>query len=199
MTGDDFLTVAMWTFIFNNAGIATDWISIYGMVNGEIAHIGIMHSSYQCFKGLYILGWISVHFHIGNMTSVFQLMIWGLDADFIQSPNWIVNRHMGAVGEIISIRNTRNNAELLAVGPLELAGSGLGRGAKGAPVNGFCIGIFISSLTDMSHNLQAQLLSSFAFAVMLANESHQTLGQATEANGEGSVLFQHFLYGIGSL
>ena len=166
MTSNDFLAVAMWTFIFNNAGIATDWISIYWMVNGEIAHIGIVHSSYQCFKGPYILGWIPVHFHIGNMASVFQLMIWGLNADFIQSSNWIVNRHMGAVGEIISIRNSRNNAKFLAVSPLELASSRLGRGTKGTPVNGFCIGIFISSLTDMSHNLQAQLLSSFAFAVM---------------------------------
>ena len=198
MSRDDFLTFAVWAFVFNNAGVAADRVAVNWVVNGEVTHVGIVHGTDQSLKGLHILGRVAVHLHISDVPRIFKLVVWCLNADFVQSLNVVVYRHMGAVGHIISVSNPGNFAKFLAVCPLELTGSGLGRSTEAGPVHAFSFGVFISLLTNMAHDFQTQLLSLLRFAVMLANKSYQTFSQTAEANGIGSML-QYFLNGVGIL
>ena len=183
MPDDNFLSFTMWAFVFNNAGVAADRVTVNRVVYGKVAHVGIVHGTNQSLEGLHILGRVSVHFHLSDVARSFQLVVRGLDADFIQSLNVVVYRHMGAVGHIISVGNSRNFAKFLAVCPLELTSSGLSWSTEAGPVHAFRLGIFISLLADMSHDFQTQLLGLLRFAMVLPDKGHQALSQTTETNG----------------
>ncbi len=45
MSSNDFFPLAVWAFVFNNASVATHRVTVNWVVDGEVAHVGIVHST----------------------------------------------------------------------------------------------------------------------------------------------------------
>ena len=120
--GADFFTMAMWAFVFDNARVAADRVTVNRMVDGEITHIGVVHSADYVLECFDVFGRIAIHFDIGDMTSIFKRMVRRLNADFIDGFYRIVYGNMTRVRHVIAVRNALDDAVFLAVAALELAG-----------------------------------------------------------------------------
>ena len=91
---DFFFTKAMGALILNDAGIAADGIAVDGVIDGEIAHIGVVHGSDQLLKGLDVLRGVGVHLDVSDMPRVAKGVIWSLDANFVERLDGEVDGHV---------------------------------------------------------------------------------------------------------
>lgn len=117
----DFFTMAMRAFVFDDAGVAADWVTVNRMVDGEVTHIGVVHSTDYILECFDVFGRVAIHLDVGNMTSIFECMVRCLNADFIDGFYRIVYRDMTGVRHVVAVRNALDDAVFLAVAALELA------------------------------------------------------------------------------
>ena len=84
----------MRTFVGDDAGVAANRVAVDGMINAEIAHIGVVHCSDQCLERGKIFRRVAIHFYVGDMPRVAQRVIRSLNANFVAGAYREVNRHV---------------------------------------------------------------------------------------------------------
>ena len=84
----------MRAFVGDNASVAANRISVDGVIDTEVAHIGIVHSPYQCLERGKIFSRVAVHFDIGDMPRVANGVIRSLNPNLFARADWEVNGHM---------------------------------------------------------------------------------------------------------
>ena len=66
-----FVATTTWADIaFDASGEPTNWVAIDWVVYGAITDASFFHMTNNCLEGLDIVGRITIHFDVGNMTSV---------------------------------------------------------------------------------------------------------------------------------
>ena len=151
------------------------------MVHAAITHIQLVHHIHHTHDNLWIVRGIAIYFDVEDVSTTRHLVIGRLDFSLVARTTFIIDRHVVRIGVVVAIRHARNHAKLLAVLLCELTAQALGRCCQYGIVMMVALAEFIDALTHIAHNLQAQLLSLVALAMMLACKCHQTFGQSNEA------------------
>ena len=108
-------TAAARALVANDAGIAAYRIPVHGMVDGTVADASILHAANNFFKGLQILGGVTVHLNVTDMARIRQSMIGGLQRNLLEGGDGKVHGDMKTIGVVFPVCDTGQNAKSLLV------------------------------------------------------------------------------------
>ena len=103
-----------------------------------------------------------------------------------------------SVGVVFAVCDARQSTELFSVELRKSSGQTLCGSGKHAIVMLILFAELTHTITHISNDSQAQLLSLLALAVMFSDKSHQTFCQPDEANTEGTLVDDRSYRIIGS-
>ena len=83
IAADYFLATAVRALVLNYAGIAADGVAVDGMIDGEIAHVCVVHGADEPLEGFDILRGVGIHLDVSDMPRVAEFVIGSLDFDFV--------------------------------------------------------------------------------------------------------------------
>ena len=95
------MSVAHRAFVVDNAVVTANWVAVYGMVHRAVANSTFFHIANHLFKGIQILGGVSIHFNVRDMACIRQSVIWCFYFYLLKCRNRIIYWNMEAVGIVI--------------------------------------------------------------------------------------------------
>ena len=78
-----FSASALRTCVADDTVVSADRVSVDGMVDGTVTDSGIVHAADNLFKGFQVLGRITVHLDIRDVSGVGKCVIRCLDLDLV--------------------------------------------------------------------------------------------------------------------
>ena len=134
------------------------------------------------------MGGVAVNFYVEDVSATGQVVVGGLDFGFMAGAALVVHGHVVGVGVIITVRNARQAAELLAVYTCELARQPFGRRGQYAVIMLVLVGELVGTVAHVSHDSESQFLSLFRLSVMLAQKRHKTFRQTDEPDAQRTLI-----------
>ena len=86
--------MAVRALVLDESRVAADRIAVNRVVDGEIAHICVVHGSDDLFESLDVLRRVTVHLDVGDVPRVLERMVRSLDADLVVGTDVVVDGHM---------------------------------------------------------------------------------------------------------
>ena len=177
VTGDalklvDVVAAALWTNLQVGIGILVAAVetAVAVVVHGTVAHVILVHHVYHAGDDCWVVGSVAVNLYIEDVAATGQVVVRSLDLSLLQRCTLVVYRHVVGVGIVVAVCNARDNAKLLAVLLGKLAAQALGWGSQHGVVVVIFLAEFVGTVAHVGHDLQTQLLSFLALAVVLADE-----------------------------
>ena len=192
------VAAALWTNLQVGISIlvAAVQTAVAVVVHRTVAHVVLVHHVYHACDDRRVVGSIAVYFYIEDVAATGQVVVRSLDLSLLQRCTLVVYRHMVGVGIVITVGNARDDAKLLAVLLGKLAAQALGWSSQHGVVVVILLAEFVGTVAHVGHDLQTQLLSFLALAVVLADERLEALCQSDESDTQSSVV-DNALYGVG--
>ena len=134
------------------------------------------------------MGSVAVNLYIEDVAATGQVVVRSLDLCLLQRCTLVVYRHVVGVGIVVAVCNAWDDAKLLAVLLGKLAAQALGWGSQHGVVVVIFLAEFVGTVAHVGHNLQTQLLSFLALAVVLADERLEALCQSDESDAQCTVV-----------
>ena len=155
---------------FNYTTVAAAWITVYRMVDAAVTDSRILHTANDGFKCFQIICRISVHFHIGDMSSVCEFMIRSFLLNLLKCCYVIVYRYMEGICIVITICNTRYDTVDFLINPCKSSRQTFCRSCNKREVQTVFLCSFITDFTHMPYDFQTKLLRFFTFSVMFSDQ-----------------------------
>ena len=174
----------VWGGIFVAALQTAVTVVVYRTV-ADVVSVHHVHYTHNDFR---VVGGVTVYLHIEDVAAASQLMIRSLHFRFVAGAAFVVHGHVVGVGVVVTVRNARQHAELLAVYAGELARQTFGRGGKHAVVMLVLVGELVGTVAHVGHDFQSQLLRFFRLSVMLPEQRHEAFCQSDEADAQCSLV-----------
>ena len=147
-----------------------------------------MHAADDGFKGFEVLRGVAVHLHVADVARVGHGVVGRLQRDFLRGGDGMVDRDVEAVCVIVPIRDAFEISVTLAVNADEASRETFRRRGDEGEIETGAGRFFVHVTTHSADDLEPQFLRLVRFAVVLADEGFEALGEADEAHGEGAVL-----------
>ena len=154
--------------IWGGAFVAAFQTSVTVMVYRTVADVVLVHHVHYTHNDFRIVGGVTVYLHIEDMATAGQLMIRSLHFRFVAGTAFVVHGHVVGVGVVVTVRNARQRAELLAVYAGELTRQPFGRSGKHAVIMLVLVGELVGTVAHIGHDFQSQLLGFFGLSVMFS-------------------------------
>ena len=109
------VSVTVWTFFTDNTVVATDWVSVDGMVDGTVADTGFLHAADNFFKGCEVGAGISVQLDIADVPRVGIRMVRRFQLNLFIGLYGVVDRNMEGICIELAVGNAGDSPEFFAV------------------------------------------------------------------------------------
>ena len=86
--------MAVRALVLDESRVAADGVAVDGVVDGEVAHVRVVHGADDFLEGLDVLRRVAVHLDVGDMPCVLERVIRCLDADLIIGADVVVDGHV---------------------------------------------------------------------------------------------------------
>ena len=119
----DMLAAALRAFfqVWGGVFVAALQTAVTVVVYRTVADVVLVHHVHYTHNDFRIVGGVTVYLHIEDVSAAGQLMIRSLHFRFVAGAAFVVYGHVVGVGVVVTVRNARQAAELLAVYTGELA------------------------------------------------------------------------------
>ena len=128
----DVLGTTFWTNfkIVISIFITTINATVSVVIDRAIAHVILVHHIHNTHDDLWVMSGITIYFHVEDMAATCQVVIWSLYFSLVACRALVIDRHVVGVGVVVTVGDTRNYAEFLAVFFGKLASQSLCRSGK---------------------------------------------------------------------
>ena len=122
--------MAVRALVLDESRVATDGVAVNGVVDGEVAHVRIVHRADDLLECLDVLRRVAVHLNVGDVPRVLERVVRRLDADLVVRADVVVDGDMTGVRHVGAVGDTGDDAVRLLVRTLELSRRALRRRAE---------------------------------------------------------------------
>ena len=157
--------------VINDAAVAADGVAVERVVHRTVTNAMLCHVADDLLEGFRVIGHLAVELNVGDMATVGEGMIGGLQLNFAEGADGIVDGDVEGVGVVFAIGDFGDGTKALAIHPNESSGKSFGRCGDEREVEAGFGGATVGIVAHMADDFEAEALRFLAFTVMFADET----------------------------